>query len=990
MRDPAIRRLLLTHFLTVLSEWAVTVGLLVHALDWGGSRAVGVAAVALLLPSLGGAPVIAAALGRWRTHAVRVTALVVQAVAYGAAATSAAVGAPTPVVAAFVVVGVTAMAVIPPTSAALLPRIATTTDDLIGANLWVTYCESSSALVGSLVAGLLVSAGGPEAVFAAGVVGAAVGVVATMWRPGAQARLTRSRWGTRPRRVLRVTLGELRTHPWSLGVLCIVSARNLIVGSFDVLLVLIAVDVLGLGDGGPGYMGALVGAGALVSMLVTTVAVRRAKLRPTLIVTITLAAALLVLVGWRTERPVVFVALPVIGLCMAAMDAVSRTLLQRSTDPRNLGPLFATVGVVAGLGQATGALLAVAMVTAGGAELALIVLGTLLLALAGVSVRSLRRADAHADVPSVEMALLAGLPMLSSLPTLGLESVARTAETIEVSAGQQIVREGEQVDSCFVIVDGQFEITAKRNLVRTASRGHTIGDVALLTRITPHTSVTAIGPGSVLRIGRQQFLVALTGHDVGTPGDTVDYESARRRFREVVAVHARDVGSGDPARVDTWLSLGAAGRMLGDPTYTDMIARSASLASATSNGVLLAEAAAMTTWPGAFFFIAENPHHEMIAVCETALTVLTHDDPMRVRVLATLASNLTFAAGPERRQSVIDEALELARRHDDPALIGAVLNAEFICLWEPATLERREEIADQLVAIAAHIGDHELAYIGGFFAAYCMTERGRLCAARRRLTELRDLIPATHNQYFEFLGDRLTLSIDIALGEPDTQARIDALAARHAATHADTDGTWALQVGGLAHQSGTLGTMVPTIATMLDGPHARTWRSALALAHLMAGDTEAARTAIGEHDQMARNYFWVTVAQAHAEVVAGLGLTERCAGLFDELYPYRGRVGVTASGSLCVGLVSRSLGELAIALGRLDDACTLLTEAVTAADEIGMRFESVAARRLLASALRARGDSGDAAQLAAGALAVAHDRGYMREARLLGELVETD
>lgn len=986
MRDPTIRRLVLTHFLTAVGEWAVTVGLLVHAYNWGGSRAVGVAAIALLLPPLVCAPFVAGAIGHWRTHAIRVAALIVQSVAYGAAAVSAAAGAPTPVVAVFVMAGVTMMAVIPPTSAALLPRIARTTEDLVGGNLWVTYCESSSALVGSLTAGVVVGVGGPEAVFAASAAASGVGVAATMWRPGRLVRAARSRWEARPQRVLRVTLGELRARPWSLGVLCITSARNLVVGSFDVLLVIIAIDLLDLGDGGPGYLGALVGAGALVSMLVTTVAVRRAKLRPTLMAAIALAATLSVVLGLRTERPVVFVALPLVGLCMASMDALSRILLQRSTDPRNIGPLFAVVGAVVGLGQIAGSLLAVAMVAVGGPELALVVLGALLLALAGVSIRALRRADDHADVPSVEMALLAGLPMLSSLPTAGLEAVARSTETVEVDAGREVVREGETVDSCLVVANGQFEVTAKGSRVRIVSRGDTIGDVALLTGITPSYSVTAISAGSLMRIERHPFLVALTGRDLDASEEALDYEFARHRFRDVVAAHQRDARSGNADRADAWLSLGAAGRLLGDPSYTDVIAHCASLASAASDEVLLAEAAAMTTWPGAFFFIADNPHREMIEVCESALTVLPRNDPMRVRVLATLASNLTFAAGPERRRAVIDEALAQAETHGDPALIGAVLNAEFICLWEPGTLDRREEIAAQLVDIAGQTGDHELAYIGGFFAAYCSAERGRLREARQQLAVLRELLPATHNQYFEFLGDRLALSIDIALCEPGTQERIDALAVRHGATHADTDGTWALQVGGLAYQAGTLDALLPTISTMLGGPHSRTWRAALALAQLMAGDTVAAAATLHEQDDAPRNYFWITVAQAQAEVASGLGLARRCAELYDQLHPFRGLVGITASGSLCFGLVSRSLGELALALRRVDDACMLLTEAVESADEIGMCFESVISRRLLASALRQRGDFAATARVVDEALALASDRGFMREARLLDDL----
>ncbi|HEY5859800.1 MAG TPA: hypothetical protein VIX62_05905 [Actinomycetota bacterium] len=65
-----------------------------------------------------------------------------------------------------------------------------------------------------------------------------------------------------------------------------------------------------------------------------------------------------------------------------------------------------------------------------------------------------------------------------------------------------------------------------------------------------------------------------------------------------------------------------------------------------------------------------------------------------------------------------------------------------------------------------------------------------------------------------------------------------------------------------------------------------------------------------------------------------------------------------------------------------------MTEAVASADDIGMRFESVVARRLLASALRVRGDIGEAAQVVEEALVIARCRGYTREVRLLSDLIE--
>ena len=330
-----------------------------------------------------------------------------------------------------------------------------------------------------------------------------------------------------------------------------------------------------------------------------------------------------------------------------------------------------------------------------------------------------------------------------------------------------------------MIADGEFEVSAKGRRLRGATRGDVIGEVALLASISATATVTALTPGSVLRIGRGPFLVALTGHDVESSSEAMDFTRARERFRDVVAALQRDSKSDSTDRADSWLGLGAVGRVLADPTFTDVLARSAKMARAANNEVLLAEAAALTTWPGAFFFIAENPHHEMIDVCEAALATLRADDPMRVRVLATLASNLTFASGPERRVELIREAHELASAHDDLALTGAVLNAEFICMWEPGTSERRRHIGQMVTDIGVRTGDAELMYIGGFFEAYCAAEGGLLADARQRLVDLRDMLPATHNQYFEFLGERLILSIDIARGEPGVHERIDALAERH-------------------------------------------------------------------------------------------------------------------------------------------------------------------------------------------------------------------
>ena len=976
LSDARVQRIVLAHALTAIGEWAAAVGLLVHAFNWGGTGAVGAMSIAILVPPFVAAPLVALAMTRWRAHAIRVVGFAIQAVAYAAATLAAAFGSPTPLLAPFVVIGLAATVTLYPTSAAVLTRTARSTRSLVSGSLWIGYSDSASSLAGSLLAAGLAVFGGPTAIFGACAVAGAASLGLTMWRPSPLARAGHDPQYTTPKGAVRGALTELRERPWSRGVLLAASGRNLLVGAFDVLLVIVALDLLDLGEAGPGLLSACVGGGALLSTFVMTVAVRRSRVHSVLITALAAAALLCVTLGLWPRQIVVFVVLALTGVCMASVDALSRIMVQRSSDPRNLGPLFAALGFVAACGQLAGSVFAQFAVAVSGPQGALVGIGVVLALIGALSVGSLRRADAHAEVPVVEMTLLSGVPMFASVPGPVLERVARATETIEVPRGTAVLTEGVRGDACYVVADGTFDVSIRGHHQRTVERGAVVGEASLLANIPNVSTVSADSDGAMLRLDRDLFLVALTGHDVGDD-DSVEYSAARDRYRGVVESHARIPDLDPAARAESWLGLGAAGRLLGAPVFTEALAHGARLGA--DHPQLLAEAAALTTWPGAFFHIAENPDHDMIELCRRALAVLESDDPTRVRVLATLASHLTFASEPDERQAIIGEALGLAEQHSDPALVLAVLNAEFICLWEPGTLDRREQIASQITSIAADSNDVDLQYLAGFFTAYCATERGRFDEARTHLLAVQALRLTSRNQYFEFLAERLLLSIDIARCAPGCTERIDDLAARYVDTYADTTGTWALQTGGLAYHDGSLGSLVDVIATMTEGPHARTWRAALALAHLMNDDSDTAAAIIAERRDVPRNYFWVTVMQVQAEVAATLELIDRCRELYGQLLPFRGLVGVTASGSLCFGLISRSLGELAHALGDHDAAVDLLSEAIEQADAIPMPFESVVARRLLADSLRSVGDDRTAAEHVAAARALAEAHGFHRE-----------
>ncbi len=513
MKDPRLRRFVLAHLLTVVFEWAATVAVLVHAYEWRGSSAVGVVSLAVLAPPFVFAPLSASAVARHRPHTVRLAGFSVQTVAFGAAAACSGLGASTPLVAAFVVVGLGALNTLRPTGAALLPGLVRSTRDLSRATLLVSHCDSSSALLGPLTAAVLAGFGGPTAVFAAAGGAAALALVATAWRPAADSMRPGPRSAPR-RRVMRAAARELRARPWSVGVLGVASTRNLVVGAFDVLLVIVALEALDLGDGGPGYLSALVGGGAVVSTVVITIVVRRARLRSTLVAMLATTAVLSALLGIVTETAVVYVVLPALGVCLSTMDNASRMLLQRASDPRNLGPIFACLGVVAAAGQLLGSAIAQILYALGGLDVAFVGLAAILLVVAGASLRSLRSADVHADVPVVEMALLVGLPMFAPLPPPALEAVARSAEPVAIPDGGQVVGQGDEGDRFYAVAEGEFDVIQSGQHIRTARRGDFFGEVALLAPVPRTATVIARGAGVVLAIDRAPFLLAVTGHDV--------------------------------------------------------------------------------------------------------------------------------------------------------------------------------------------------------------------------------------------------------------------------------------------------------------------------------------------------------------------------------------------------------------------------------------------------------------------------------------------
>jgi MFS family permease len=304
----------------------------------------------------------------------------------------------------------------------------------------------------------------------------------------------------------------LRDRPPARLVVVVITAGYAVIGALDVLTVGLAVSVLDIGDSGAGYLVAAVGAGGVIGSVASTALVGRRRLAPALVGSALVCGAALIVLAGVTDISSVFALLVIIGMSRSVLGVAGNTLLQRSTPPTALARVFALVEGFGLIGLAAGAIIVPILVSAGGSESAFVGVGLILPAIMLLRFRRVLQVDRSATVPVVELALLRRMRIFASLPAPAIEGLARSAEPLEVPAGEYIIREGELGDRYYAIADGEVQIRRGGVDVSRRARGDGIGEIALLHNVPRTADVIALVPTRLFVLDRTAFVVALTGH----------------------------------------------------------------------------------------------------------------------------------------------------------------------------------------------------------------------------------------------------------------------------------------------------------------------------------------------------------------------------------------------------------------------------------------------------------------------------------------------
>jgi class 3 adenylate cyclase/tetratricopeptide (TPR) repeat protein len=401
-------------------------------------------------------------------------------------------------------------------------------------------------------------------------------------------------------------------------------------------------------------------------------------------------------------------------------------------------------------------------------------------------------------------------------------------------------------------------------------------------------------------------------------------EAARwfEQARELLEAHGSE---GPTDLLDVLISLGAAQRMAGEPAFRETLLEAAAGAAEHDDTERLV-AAVLANHRGMASSIGEVDHQRIAVLRKALAAVGDADSAATARLLANLATEVSFSDERASVRPLAAQAEAMARRLGDDAALLHVLNVTFLARCLPDAYDHIQATSAEAMVLAERIGDP----VGGAWAA---------------INRVYALAMALDGAGIDAALAAAAVAAD-EVGQPYLQWHVTYLSATHVLRAGDVDraevlATKAFELGSESGQPEAFAAYGAGLASIRrhqgrldeilelargihrDSPGLVALQGVLAMILSECGADDEARVLLDaahalDFNRESYDYVWLIGTTVWADVAARLNDASAAQVLYDQLAPFS-NLGI-ASGSSYNGVVAAYLGRLAVLLGRDDEA----------------------------------------------------------------------
>jgi tetratricopeptide (TPR) repeat protein len=288
----------------------------------------------------------------------------------------------------------------------------------------------------------------------------------------------------------------------------------------------------------------------------------------------------------------------------------------------------------------------------------------------------------------------------------------------------------------------------------------------------------------------------------------------------------------------------------------------------------------------------------LVGLLEEALAAVgPGESPLRARLMARLAQELTYSDQRERIPSLAEEASEIARRAGDPALLACVLRDIRLALWAPDNVDQRLALAAEIVELADGVGDRAMALETRILRLSDLLEKGDVSTVDRELEVCLPLAEELRQPYPKWAAATFVAMLALLEGRLEEAERLihRALDIGQRAQNQNAVQVFGLQLAVLRWQQGRAGELEEMAKSLaVQYPRIPSWRVGRAVLYMDEGREADARRifeelAARDFADLPRDMVWLIGASLLGQVCAFLGDANRAQRLYELLLRYADR-----------------------------------------------------------------------------------------------------